>query len=749
MDDMKAIVLAGGTGTRLRPLSLTRPKPMVRLLDRPMLEHLLLLLRRCGFTDVCITLQYLPEQIRSRFGDGSSLGLRLTYRIEEQPLGTAGAVRSCAAFIGDEPVLVISADAACGLDLCAFAEFQAREDADAAILVQENREPKEYGLVLHDADGVVTGFLEKPSADRLYTDLVNTGIYLLHPRILGEIPEGRPCDFGSELFPRLVKEGRRILVWRDTRYWNDVGSCRAYLQTCRDVLDGRLTLSSAPSQRLNCTPPCYIAPDAVVASGAHLGPYAVIGPGSRIGDGCAISDSVIDGAVLEADCAVQGSILCPGVHLGAGCQVLDGCVLADGVRIGAGSVIGPDAELHPGLSAPAGSVLTRSVYHGGVQRLSFLPGARMRGEAATGLDPGLLLRMGGGSYRASRCGAASCGGDYAALLADAFLIGCGSAGRQALRLDAETSAEAAACAPLLGLELTLFVRQSRAEITLSFFDGDGLPISGKQQRELEAAVTGVPPAAAPADCLTPVPFTGAGELHRAAAAACAGRLDGFRVTASGDALRQALRSCGAALCQPDGRTICLRLSEDGLTAEAVDERGRCWDWDPLRCSLLLAELRSGRHCMALPYEAPAAADEVARANGGRLYRLGRDEDAAEVWRKKPYARDGLFLCLRLCRALAAAKEPEPLASLMDALPRFQQSTRILPVEDGGMQALRELGRFYEGERVSGLRVSTGDGSFHVTALDPRRLRIVAESQSMEAAAALCEEVAGRIGRPQR
>ena len=244
---LKAVILAGGQGTRLRPVTGDLPKPLVPLLGRPLLEHILLLLKREGFTQVCAALSYRAEEIITRFGDGSSLGLHLEYRVEEQALGTAGAVKHCADFAAGEDLLVISGDAACDFALSRLMA-QLRESRAAAVLaLYRHPQPLRYGLAVTEADGRIRSFIEKPSWGRVVTDLVNTGIYALSPAVLEQIPEGEPCDFAGDLFPALLKQDVPLLGLPMKGYWCDVGTPLSYYRCCVDALEGRLRLSPAPS----------------------------------------------------------------------------------------------------------------------------------------------------------------------------------------------------------------------------------------------------------------------------------------------------------------------------------------------------------------------------------------------------------------------------------------------------------------------------------------------------------------------
>lgn len=239
---MKAIILAGGRGTRLKAVTGDLPKPMVPLLGRPMMEHILLLLAQHGFTSVCAALRYRPEAIRSVLGDGSRCGVSLEYRVEQEDLGTAGAVKNCADFIGDEDVLIISGDAACDLDLGELMRRHRERDAAVTLALHRDAAPLRFGLAVTDAEGAVRAFVEKPRWSRVVTDHVNTGIYILSPRVLSLIPEHAPFDFAKDLFPLLLEKGELLLGVPLEGYWCDVGSPLSYYRCCVDALEGKLKL---------------------------------------------------------------------------------------------------------------------------------------------------------------------------------------------------------------------------------------------------------------------------------------------------------------------------------------------------------------------------------------------------------------------------------------------------------------------------------------------------------------------------
>ena len=243
---MKAVVLAGGLGTRLRPVTGPTPKPLAPLLGRPILEHILRLLREQGFTRVCLALGYGAEEIRRRLAGGFP-GLELCFREEKEPLGTAGAVRACGAFIGKEDVLVISGDVACDFDLARLMERHRERGAAATLALVRDPAPLRFGLAVTDPEDRIRAFIEKPDWPRVVTDLVNTGIYVLSPRALAAIPEGRAWDFGKDLFPALLEAGETLLGLPMEGYWCDLGTPLSYYRCCVDALEGRLALEPGPS----------------------------------------------------------------------------------------------------------------------------------------------------------------------------------------------------------------------------------------------------------------------------------------------------------------------------------------------------------------------------------------------------------------------------------------------------------------------------------------------------------------------
>ena len=279
---MKAVILTGGEGTRLRAVSGGQPKPMMPLLGVPLLQRTVELLRENGFDELCLTLHYRPQVIRDYFGDGRQFGVRICYREEAAPLGTAGAVKNCAGFVGDEPFLVISGDSACDFEL---RELMAAHRGGVTIALAAQAEPLAFGLVLTDRTGRITGFLEKPAWERVVTDRVSTGIYALSPDLLDSIPPGVKYDFARDLFPDLLAKGVPMLGVVMDGYWCDIGTPRAYYQCNLDALDGvfRLPGGQEPPRRVI---PCRDRARLMRAMGEALAEF-----GADFSDGITLADS--------------------------------------------------------------------------------------------------------------------------------------------------------------------------------------------------------------------------------------------------------------------------------------------------------------------------------------------------------------------------------------------------------------------------------------------------------------------------
>ena len=340
---MRAMVLAAGLGTRLRPLTYEITKPMVPVLDRPVMAHILDLLDRHGFEDVIANLHYHPDSIREYFGD------RLSYRYEEELLGTAGGVRACADFFGEDSFLVISGDALTDIDLTALAARHRESGGVATLAVKKVPDTREYGVVLHDRSGRITGFQEKPAPDEALSDLGNCGIYVFTPEIFDYFPDRPFADWAKDVFPALLDGDVPFHIHEVREYWNDVGSLSELRHGTFDALRGELRLDLAGQE---------IAPGVVVAGG---------GEGQREGEGERDGGGEGEGGVLPADAEIDGPVwIGRDVRLGAGVRLMGPVVLGDGATVGDGSQL-RETIVFPGTEVAPESILIGAIAgHAGI-----------------------------------------------------------------------------------------------------------------------------------------------------------------------------------------------------------------------------------------------------------------------------------------------------------------------------------------------------------------------------------------------
>ena len=288
---MKAVIMAGGEGTRLRPLTCNRPKPMVPVAGKPVMEHIVSLLRTHGISNIAVTLQYLPDHISDYFGDGSSFGMRMRYYIESKPLGTAGSVRNAGEFL-NEDFLVISGDALTDIDLTKAVNFHKDKGSFVTLVLKRVDVPLEYGVVVTDRDGRIIRFLEKPSWGEVFSDTVNTGIYILSPEIFNYYKKDQFFDFSRDLFPLLMKEKKIMYGYITDEYWCDIGDINAYIQANYDVMDKKVKVDMPGAEirpgvwtgrrtiieeSAGLEGPCIIGDDCHIRDGAYIGSYTVIG----------------------------------------------------------------------------------------------------------------------------------------------------------------------------------------------------------------------------------------------------------------------------------------------------------------------------------------------------------------------------------------------------------------------------------------------------------------------------------------
>lgn len=348
--DTDAVILVGGKGTRLRPLTVSTPKPMLPTAGVPFLSHLLARIKAAGITHVVLGTSFKAEVFEDYFGDGADLGLEIEYVVEDKPLGTGGGIRNVYDKLRANTVMVFNGDVLGGTDLGGILDAHHAKNADLTMHLVRVPDPRAFGCVPTDAEGRVFAFLEKTEDPP--TDQINAGCYVFRRELIGEIPADRVVSVERETFPRLLEEGRRVFGYVDNAYWRDMGTPSDFVRGSSDLVRG-----IAPSPLLEGkTGECLVDESAGVSDGALLLGGTVIGRGTEIGAGCRLDDTVVfDGVTIEPGAVIEDSIIGHGARIGANARIT-GCVIGEGAEIGARCELRDGMRVWPGVVIPTAGI---------------------------------------------------------------------------------------------------------------------------------------------------------------------------------------------------------------------------------------------------------------------------------------------------------------------------------------------------------------------------------------------------------
>jgi mannose-1-phosphate guanylyltransferase/phosphomannomutase len=401
--------MAGGEGSRLRPLTVNRPKPLVPICNKPVMEYIIELVKRHGVDQVIVTLHYLANEIVSYFGDGSDWGIQMVYSVEDEPLGTAGSVKKVESYL-EETFIIISGDCLTDFDLSAALQFHRSKKSIGTIILARADNPLEYGVVITDEDQRIRRFLEKPSWGEVFSDTVNTGIYVLEPEIFDYMEADRPYDFSKELFPILMDQGQQLYGHVARGYWSDIGNLQSYRQAHHDLFEGKVKANIAGKR---------MAKDVWVGEGAEIHPSAIIrGPAvigrhcrikegaeveemTAIGDNCLIEEGTFlqrsilwNNVFVGRKTRIVGSTVCRGVTVKSGSQVNEGVILGDKCFVGSGAIIHPQVKVWPDKNIEAGATVNMSLIWGIRWPGSLFGQQGISGLANIEITPEFALKLG-------------------------------------------------------------------------------------------------------------------------------------------------------------------------------------------------------------------------------------------------------------------------------------------------------------------------------------------------------------------
>ncbi|MFP4496612.1 MAG: sugar phosphate nucleotidyltransferase [Vulcanimicrobiota bacterium] len=504
---MKAVLMAGGEGTRLRPLTANRPKPLVSLANKPVMEYIIELLKKHGITQIIITLHYLADEIVSYFGDGSDWGVQLMYSVEEEPLGTAGAVKMVSEYL-DDTFMIISGDALTDFDLSKAIEYHKEKKAVATLTLTRVDNPLEYGVVITDEDGSIRRFLEKPSWGEVFSDTVNTGIYILEPEVFDYMEKNKKYDWSKDIFPQLLERERPMFGHIATGYWCDIGNLQQYRQAHIDLIQGRVD-AEPPGKNIgrkiwlgegseihpeaNIQGPCVIGKNCRIKAGVNIDEFTVIGDNCIVEEEANIHRCIMwNNVYVGKKTRMVGSIICRHNTIKNNVVINEGVVLGDKVYIGSGAVVQPQVKVWPDKNIEAGATVNMSLIWGVKWPGSLFGVDGISGLANIELTPELALKLGAafGAYLAKNSSATTSRDSNPAvrMINRAIICGMTSVGVNIHDLRVLPSPISRYAIKNTGAKGGIHTRIDPTDprsILLEFFDDRGINISKAVERKLE------------------------------------------------------------------------------------------------------------------------------------------------------------------------------------------------------------------------------------------------------------------------
>ncbi|MBW4605188.1 MAG: mannose-1-phosphate guanyltransferase [Calothrix sp. FI2-JRJ7] len=507
---MRAVLMAGGSGTRLRPLTCDLPKPMVPILNRPIAEHIINLLKRHNINEVIATLHYLPDALRDYFQDGADFGVQMTYAVEEdQPLGTAGCVKNIAELL-DETFLVISGDSITDFDLTGAIEFHKQQKSKATLILTRVPNPIEFGVVITDKDGRINRFLEKPSTSEIFSDTVNTGTYILEPEVLDYLPENTESDFSSFLFPLLLAKGEPMYGYIAQGYWCDVGHLDAYRESQYDALDRKVKLDVAYNE---VSPGLWVGQNTYIDQSAKIEPPVVIGDNCRIGArvqieaGSVVGDNVTigadanlkrpivwNGAILGDEAHLSACVIARGTRVDRRAHVLEGAVVGSLSTVGEEAQISPFIRVWPSKKIESGATLNINLIWGNTAQRNLFGQRGVQGLANIDITPEFAVKLGaayGSTLKpGSKVTVSRDQRNISRMVTRSLIAGLMSVGIDIQNLDATAIPIARTVIPTMGVAGGIHVRvhPDRADyILIEFMDDKGINLSKPKEKKIEGA----------------------------------------------------------------------------------------------------------------------------------------------------------------------------------------------------------------------------------------------------------------------
>lgn len=765
---MKAVIMAGGEGTRMRPLTCDIPKPMSRLCGKPIIEYIMDLLIENGVDEAVVTLKYLPQIIKDNFPSNTYKGLKLNFVEEGVALKTAGSVKNAARDF-DEPFFVISGDAMCDFELEKIMEYHRQESAIATIVLSKVNDPREYGLVKINEQGVVEGFIEKPGWGQATSSLANTGLYILNPQILDEIPDNEPFDFAQDLFPKMLKNNMKINGFEAKGYWCDIGDLGAYLRCQHDMLNnkvkcGLISINEGiyskqnilPTGEYRLIPPVYIGENVEIEAGAEIGPNTVIDDGCLVGDSAKIRYSVM----LENSYASSNAEMTSAI-LGTGASIKRNATMYEFSATGTGAIIGKNADVRPNVliwpekTISDGTTAYKNIKYGKFSRDIFDDDG-ISGESGIELTSETCARLGaaiGSTHAGRKTGIAFDGKLNSKIMKLAMISGLMSSGSLVWDFGECFEAQLSFFTSFCGLGMGIFIADSEGTKIKVCGEG-GLSLPRFLEREVEARLAkGEINRSGSESCrdiadMSSIRMIYQQELSRQARYGLIGQSAG--IECENEQIARILRECLDRLGCEYSSKIVFKISPEGTSLDIVDKTIGEIPYEKLLAICCINELQSDRD-IALPYDAPQFLNSLAKSYNKRALRYLRspadnaDSEARRLSMKQVWVRDGLFMAVRLLSIMN--ERGITIAQLLKEVPDFYIQRKVLDIDISPTQLSEYLGLDNNeiNSNKEGLTLKRDNGRLLIT---PTRkgdkLKLFAEASNMEAAEELFAEFEKKV-----
>lgn len=706
---MKTIIMAGGEGKRLRPLTCSLPKPLLPLLEKPIIEYILDLLYLHKISSAVITTGYMGEKIEEHFPNKKYRGIDLTFSSENIPLGTAGGVKNAMKGIRDD-ALVISGDALCDFNLSEAIKFHRNQKSAVTIIGKKVSDPREYGL-LELSGNRVSGFLEKPDFSKVFSSVVNTGIYILSERILGLIPDGN-CDFGKDIFPKLLEMGEEISVFEEEGYWCDIGSIKTYISCQHDILKGKVfcerqkdfdvdnnIINSQVPENAKVFPPVYIGKGVLIEEGSVICEGSVIESGSRILSGAKIKGSVIKkNSLISQRASISGAVVGDKAKIERAASVYEEAVIGEGATVGKSSVVLPFIKVWPYKQVDGDTIQRENVKEGGLVREIFGE-TGISGEDVSLFNPTLSLALGrsvGSLEDKKKIFLGSDGSDISMMLCLGFISGVLSTGKDVYFYENINKPKFLWEGKRKNADISLYISKKNKGL-IEFYHSDGLSIPRETERNIEENILREDYILSSAS--GKIKFCRADESYMESFfGLIKGDFRGNKADiVSENSGSDDLRSVLSALSLEKGG-ISYRVSSDGVSASAFSEETGVVSSEKLLLLAALYLFMKGEN-VALPETAPRVVSDIAAffsLNVLRYARLscGKDTGARALAEKQDFLRDGAKIILLV---LAFLRDTGlTLASALKLLPPFLISERKVKISESVGEI---LSKFSDEERI--------------------------------------------------